>query len=216
MISPALFLPAAERFGLAPRLDRWVIEHTCAWFALRREAADAFESCAINLSGQSLTDPTLAEFIASTFARHALDPARFCFEITETAAIAGITQARQLIESLRRRGFRFALDDFGSGLSSFGYLKALPVDVLKIDGVFIRHIAADALDEAMVRAIAEVARIMDKTTVAEFVESDAQVAILNRLGIDYLQGYLIGQPQPLSDVIAATAGRRAQALRLAG
>jgi diguanylate cyclase (GGDEF)-like protein len=216
MISPALFLPAAERFGLAQRLDRWVIEHTCAWFALRPEAMDAIDSCAINLSGQSLTDPALAEFISSTFARHLLEPTKFCFEITETAAIACIAQARQLIESLRRRGFRFALDDFGSGLSSFGYLKALPVDVLKIDGVFIRHIATDPLDEAMVRAIAEVAHIMDKTTIAEFVESEAQVATLSRLGIDSLQGYLIGQPQPLANVIEALVGRRARTLRLVG
>ncbi len=198
MISPGLFLPAAERFGLAPRIDRWVIRHTCAWFASHRDCLDLIESCSINISGQSLADQELRSFIEQQFTAHHLPPAKFCFEITETAAIASIAHAQQFVGELKQRGFRFALDDFGSGLSSFAYLKALPVDVIKIDGIFVRNIAVDRLDEAMVRSIAEVARIMDKVTVAEFVEGPQQAEVLTRLGIDYLQGYGIGKPVPLA------------------
>lgn len=200
MISPGLFLPAAERFGLAPRIDRWVIRHTCQWFASHRDCLALIESCSINISGQSLADQQLQSFIEQQFAAHQLPPAKFCFEITETAAIASITHAQEFIGGLKQRGFRFALDDFGSGLSSFAYLKALPVDVIKIDGIFVRNIALDRLDEAMVRSIAEVARIMDKVTVAEFVEGPQQAEVLTRLGIDYLQGYGIGKPVPLAEL----------------
>lgn len=200
MISPGLFLPAAERFGLAPRIDRWVIRHTCEWFAAHRDCLALIESCSINISGQSLADQELKSFIEQQFQSHHLPPAKFCFEITETAAIASITHAQEFVGALKQRGFRFALDDFGSGLSSFAYLKALPVDVVKIDGIFVRNIALDRLDEAMVRSIAEVARIMDKITVAEFVEGPQQAEVLTRLGIDYLQGYGIGKPVPLAEL----------------
>ena len=200
MIAPGLFLPAAERFGLAPRIDRWVIRHTCEWFAAHRDCLELMQSCSINISGQSLADTQLQAFIETQFTSHQLPAEKFCFEITETAAIASITHAQHFIVALKRRGFRFALDDFGSGLSSFAYLKALPVDVLKIDGIFVRNIAVDRLDEAMVRSIAEVARIMDKITVAEFVEDLHQAEVLTRLGIDYLQGYGIGKPVPLADL----------------
>ena len=200
MIAPGLFLPAAERFGLAPRIDRWVIRHTCEWFASHRDCLALIELCSINISGQSLADQQLQAFIEQQFTAHKLSPAKFCFEITETAAIASITHAQQFITGLKQRGFRFALDDFGSGLSSFAYLKALPVDIVKIDGIFVRNIALDRLDEAMVRSIAEVARIMDKTTVAEFVEGPQQAEVLTRLGIDYLQGYGIGKPVPLAEL----------------
>lgn len=217
MISPGLFLPAAERFGLAPRIDRWVIRNTCAWFAAHRDCLARIESCSINLSGQSMADPDLARFIETEFSRHRLPPSSFCFEITETAAIASIAQAQAFVAGLRERGFHFALDDFGSGLSSFAYLKALPVDVLKIDGIFVRNIAVDRLDEAMVRSIAEVARIMDKVTVAEFVETPQQAEVLTRVGIDYLQGYGIGKPQPLAELFAELAPPKlAPVVRLAG
>jgi len=200
-ISPGVFLPAAERYGLAPRIDRWVIEHVCALFAARPAALERLELCSINLSGQSLTDPELAGFIDAAFRARGLPPARFCFEITETAVIAGIDQARRFIDVLHGRGFRFALDDFGSGLSSFGYLKALPVDILKIDGVFVRNLAVDAADEAMVRAISEVAHLLGKVTVAEFVESAEQMARLAQIGVDYLQGYHVGRPRPLAEIL---------------
>ena len=202
MIAPGLFLPAAERYGLAPRIDRWVIQHTCQWFAAHRDCLALLQSCSINLSGQSLADAQLQGFIEAQFAAHQLPATKFCFEITETAAIASINAAQKFIAGLKQRGFRFALDDFGSGLSSFAYLKALPVDVIKIDGIFVRNIAVDRLDEAMVRSIAEVARIMDKVTVAEFVEGPQQAEVLTRLGIDYLQGYGIGKPVPLAELFA--------------
>ena len=206
MIAPGLFLPAAERYGLAPRIDRWVIQHTCQWFAAHRECLALVQSCSINLSGQSLADLQLQGFIEAQFAAHQLPATKFCFEITETAAIASITSAQKFIGGLKQRGFRFALDDFGSGLSSFAYLKALPVDVIKIDGIFVRNIAVDRLDEAMVRSIAEVARIMDKVTVAEFVEGPQQAEVLTRLGIDYLQGYGIGKPVPLGELFEDIKG----------
>ena len=215
MISPGLFLPAAERFGLAPRIDRWVIRHTCEWFAAHRDCLALIESCSINISGQSLADTDLQRFIEDQFSSHQLSAKTFCFEITETAAIASITHAQAFIAGLKRAGFRFALDDFGSGLSSFAYLKALPVDVIKIDGIFVRNIAVDCLDEAMVRSIAEVARIMDKVTVAEFVEGPAQADVLIRLGIDYLQGYGIGKPVPLMELFADLRERSRPAQRIA-
>ena len=164
-IASGLLLPAAERYGLAPRIDRWVIKHTCQWFGA-----------------------------------HQLSATKFCFEITETAAIASITSAQKFIGELQQRGFSFAVDDFGSGLSSFAYLKTLPVDVIKTDGILVRNIAVDRLDEAMVRSIAEVARIMDKVTLAAFVEGPQQAEVLTRLGIDYLQSYGIGKSVPSGEL----------------
>ena len=207
-IAPGLFLPAAERFGLVSKIDRWVIRNTCAAFGRQRGWLDMLELCSINISGQSLSDPNLQQFIEAQFAHHALPPNRFCFEITETAAIARIDLAQQFVVGLQRCGFRFALDDFGSGLSSFGYLKTLPFDMIKIDGIFIRNIVNDQVDEAMVRSIIEVARIMDKVTVAEFVETAAQAAMLTRLGIDFMQGYLIGRPLPIGELFDKFARTR--------
>jgi diguanylate cyclase (GGDEF)-like protein/PAS domain S-box-containing protein len=205
LILPGLFLPAAERYGLAPRIDRWVIAKTLDWFGRHPSQLQELELCSINVSGQSLTDQNFEEFIESRFAASALPGDKFCFEITETAAIASISNAQKFIERIRRLGCLFALDDFGSGLSSFGYLKTLPIDILKIDGIFIRDLVSDELDAAMVRSINEVAKLMNKTTVAEFVECEAQRDRLKTIGVDYVQGYFVGKPERLEDFFARSA-----------
>ena len=205
LILPGLFLPAAERYGLAPRIDRWVIAKTLDWFARHPAQLQQLELCSINVSGQSLTDQDFEKFIESRFAASGLPGDKFCFEITETAAIVSISNAQKFIERIRRLGCLFALDDFGSGLSSFGYLKTLPIDILKIDGIFIRDLVSDELDAAMVRSINEVAKLMNKTTVAEFVECETQRDRLKTIGVDYVQGYIVGKPERLEDFFARSA-----------
>jgi EAL domain-containing protein (putative c-di-GMP-specific phosphodiesterase class I) len=157
--------------------------------------------CSINLSGQSLGDDELLTFILQRFSETGIPPHKICFEITETAAISKLSSASQWIQSLRQRGCRFALDDFGSGLSSFGYLKTLPVDYLKIDGQFIKDIIGNPMNMAIVRSIHEIARVMGTSTIAEFVESDAILEKLREIGIDYAQGYGISRPQPFEYMI---------------
>lgn len=193
IVSPNAFLPAAERYNLMPSLDRWVIEHAFDWYqAYGRDLV-----CSINLSGTSLNDPGLIPFIHRQFERTGLSPGKICFEITETAAVANLTASSALIQELRTMGCQFALDDFGSGLSSFAYLKNLPVDFIKIDGVFVRDIVADPVDHAMVSAINTVGHVMGKKTIAEFVENDAIMQKLGEIGVDYAQGYVFGEPAPL-------------------
>jgi EAL domain-containing protein (putative c-di-GMP-specific phosphodiesterase class I) len=191
-IPPLAFIPYAERHGLMPRIDRWVIAT-----ALRRLGALATPSvCCINLSGASLTDPALAQFIRAQLQAHGVAPASACFEVTETAAIADLAAARALMDGLRALGCRFALDDFGSGMSSFAQLKHLPVDFLKIDGGFIQDLATSPTDAAMVTAINDVAHVMGLRTIAERVEDEATLDALRRIGVDYAQGYAIDRPVP--------------------
>jgi EAL domain-containing protein (putative c-di-GMP-specific phosphodiesterase class I) len=203
LVTPAEFLSAAERYNMMPAIDRWVIrtlftrhgEHLRA--AVRPGCAHAAR-VSINLSGATLSDDTFLDFVRGELHAHAIPPERVCFEITETAAIANLGRAVTLIEALRALGCRFALDDFGSGLSSFGYLKNLPVDYLKIDGTLVRHIADNPIDYAMVEAINGIGHVMGIRTIAEFVENDAIRERLTRIGVDYLQGYGIDRPAPLA------------------
>jgi diguanylate cyclase (GGDEF)-like protein/PAS domain S-box-containing protein len=191
-IPPMAFIPYAERHGLMPRIDRWVIAT-----ALARLGTLARPSvCCINLSGASLTDPTLADYIRTQVEAHGVVPSSVCFEITETAAIADLGHARVLMDEVRGLGCLFALDDFGSGMSSFAYLKHLPVDFLKIDGDFIQDLATSPIDAAMVTAINDVAHVMGLRTIAERVEDDATIEALRRIGVDYVQGYGIDRPVP--------------------
>jgi EAL domain-containing protein (putative c-di-GMP-specific phosphodiesterase class I) len=180
-----------------PRIDRWVIEHAFRTFsemATRTTTDCGNDVVAINLSGASLNDGSLIEFVRETQATTGMPWNRVCFEITETVAIRNLHMATSLVNELRNLGCKFALDDFGSGLSSFSYLKNLPIDYLKIDGSFIMDIVNDRVDRAMVEAIREVGHIMGVKTVAEWVENEETADILRSIGIDYAQGYFFGRP----------------------
>ncbi len=195
LIPPGSFLPAAERFGSAPGIDRWVLRHTLQRLSAWPRARLAM--CAINLSGHTLADPGFLEYVKETIGSFDVPADRLCFEITETVAVSDLARAREFIEACREMGCRFALDDFGSGMSSFGYLKNLPVDFLKIDGMFVRDLVNDRIDEAMVRSINEIGHVMGMQTIAEFVETPATREYLVRLGVDWVQGHAIHVPEPL-------------------
>ena len=195
IVAPGLFLPAAERFHMASRVDRWVVRKVSAAMA----AADLsdVDTISVNLSGQSIGDRAFHRFMVEHLDRNPIDTSKLCFEITETTAITNLNEATDFIAAMHARGIRFALDDFGSGAASFGYLKSLAVDVLKIDGQFIKELATDAVDQATVRCIREIACAVGKTTVAEFVETAETAQMLCDMGIDYAQGYLYHRPEPL-------------------
>ena len=192
--SPGQFIPAAEHFGLMGSVDKWVLE---AAIDFMKSSADDDFRLSINLSAQSLSDGQLLAWLHESLEDPAIDPSRLVFEITETAAIADFDNAMHFIESVRQRGCRFALDDFGSGLSSFAYLKQLPVDYLKIDGSFVRDMERSAVDRSLVGAMHEMGRVLGIRTVAEFVDSEGKLEWLEKLGVDYAQGFLFGQPRPL-------------------
>jgi len=198
---PDVFIPAAERFNLMPDLDRWVINHVLSEVhpAVREQANGHEITLAINLSGTSLNNRSFLDCVLDQFASSDTPPGDICFEITETAAINNLSNVVHLIKRLKNLGCRFSLDDFGSGLSSFTYLKTLPVDYLKIDGHFITNLATDPVDQAMVRAICEVAETMGIRTVAERVETEDTMKKLAEIGVDYAQGYHIARPMPVSE-----------------
>jgi diguanylate cyclase (GGDEF)-like protein/PAS domain S-box-containing protein len=195
IVSPDQFIAAAERYGLTPNIDRWMIEHALRWLVSEADEREKLEMCSINLSGQSLGDDKFLPFVIDHFHRSGIDASKICFEITETAAIASFSQANRFIHALKELGCRFALDDFGTGLSSFGYLKHFPVDFLKIDGSFVKEILHDPIDREMVRSINEIGHLTGKQTIAEFAENPEIVEMLRSLGVDYAQGYGIAQPQ---------------------
>jgi diguanylate cyclase (GGDEF)-like protein/PAS domain S-box-containing protein len=205
IIPPGAFLPAAERYNLASELDRWIITYLLEWLANHPDFLESVSLCSVNLSGLSLSDETMLPFISGQFQKWAIPTHKVCFEITETAAISNLSHATHFINQLKQQGCLFSLDDFGSGLSSFAYLKNLPVDYLKIDGLFVKDILDDQVDLAMVKSINEVAHVMNKKTIAEFVENKAIFNLLKTLGIDYAQGYGIGRPVPLSELKPVTS-----------
>ena len=201
IVLPGVFLPAAERYNLSGWLDRWVISTAFHWFANQPANLERLFLCAINISGLSLGDEDFLAFVKAQFNKCGIPPEKICFEITETVAIANLTDATIFIQSLKELGCRFALDDFGSGLSSFAYLKSLPVDYLKIDGIFVKDILDDPMDFAMVKSINEIGQVMGKQTIAEFVENEAILEKLQEIGVDYAQGYGIGRPEPLEKLV---------------
>ena len=207
IIPPGVFLPAAERFQLASRIDRWVVRQVFDLLASGQPALDAVHTLAVNLSGQSIADPAFQRYLLELIDRQPVDLSKLCFEITETAAITKLAEAGSFVQEMRRLGMRLALDDFGAGSSSFGYLKALQVDYLKIDGQFIKDVVHDQLDRAAVRCFCDVARVMGLKTVGEFVENDPILQELLDLGVDYAQGYLIHRPEPLSQLLGLAARR---------
>lgn len=203
LVSPALFIPAAERYGLMPQIDRWVVASTLE--AMSRFASEYPQEpqlcCAINLSGASIGDHEFLAFIRERLADQPVDPQNVCFEITETAAIANLVDATHFINELKALGCRFSLDDFCAGMSSFMYLRHLPVDFLKIDGSFVADLLSDPIDCAMVEMINQIGHVMGKRTIAEFVESAEILSVLRTMGIDFAQGYHIGKPQPLGELL---------------
>jgi len=206
-VPPMAFIPAAERYNLMVDLDRWVVRTT--FETLRaplscRTGSDAFVS--INLSAQSLCDEEFLPFVLEQLRSRGIPGRRICFEITETAAIANLSRAQEFIRTLKQEGCRFALDDFGSGLSSFGYLKTLPVNFLKIDGSFVRDIIGDPMDRALVDSINQIGHVLGIATIAEYVENDSTLALLREMGVDYAQGYGIARPRPIEHLVATLGG----------
>jgi len=200
ILPPAGLLSAAERFGSIGEVDRWVIKNSLEWIAATHHIENL--KLSINLSGKSLNDENIFNFIKEQIKSNHVDPRQIAFEITETAAIGSLEAAKKLMQQLKKIGCKFSLDDFGSGLSSFAYLKNLPVNMLKIDGSFVRNIADDPIDFAMVKSIHEIGKIMGMHTIAEFVETEEIINKLKEIGVDYAQGYAIAKPS--SEAIIVT------------
>jgi EAL domain-containing protein (putative c-di-GMP-specific phosphodiesterase class I) len=195
LVAPGVFIPAAERYHLAPAIDRWVVRATLA--ALAAQPAGGSLCFTVNVSGRSLSDEGFLGDVVAEVEASRRDPRRLCFEITETAAVADLARARRFLSELRALGCRIILDDFGSGMSSFAYLKNLPVDFLKISRQFVRGLEASELQRALVRSMHQVGTAMGMATIAEGVETAEAMASLGDLGVDYAQGFWIGRPTPI-------------------
>ena len=195
------FINAAENYKRMADIDRWVIKNSFRWIAENRAKLDHVSSFSINLSGHSLNDLGLMEFVMTQMRNTNVPIGKICFEITETLGIANLSDASDFIKRFKTTGCKFSLDDFGSGMSSYGYLKSLPVDYLKIDGVFVKDMATNPNDYAVVKSISEIGHFMGKKIIAEYVQDDETIQLLQDLGIDYAQGYGIEKPRPLNDIL---------------
>ena len=217
-VLPAEFFSSAERYQLMEELDRWVITETLGQLADRRDSlSDVPLRIAINLSGQSLGSQHFLKFVQGEIEKYKVPTQCLCFEITETVAIANLQRAQHFMHSLKKLGCSFSLDDFGTGLSSFAYLKLFPVSTLKIDGSFVRDISTNVVSQSVVAAISEVARVMELDTVAEYVQGEEALELLRDLGVTYGQGFLLGEPEPLQAALGnlgtSAAGRASAAKR---
>ncbi len=199
LISPAAVMPTVERYGLCAKLDRAVFDRTLAWVMNAREQLDQLSMCSINLSGPSLLDQGLVEHIDRSIRRSGIPPHKFCFELSETAAIANLSGARAVVAKLGKSGCRFALDDFGSGMSSFTFLRDLPIDFVKIDGGFVTRLLEDPVCREMVNATHRVSKLLGSSTIAESVENAQTLDALQTMGVDYAQGFHIGSPKAIND-----------------
>ena len=197
---PGAFMPAAERYALTTKIDCWVIENAFGWLRTHPDHLTDLFQCAINLSGFSLGSREVLDEIVKQLEDDTVSAQKICFEITETAAITNLRYASQFIDRLSALGCQFALDDFGSGLSSFGYLKNLSVDYLKIDGVFVKNIVDNPTDRAMVNSINEIGHVMGKKTIAEFAANDEIIECLKGIGVDFVQGFGVGHPMPIENI----------------
>jgi Amt family ammonium transporter len=206
LLPPEKFLSAAERYQLLPAIDRWVIKNALAALAAH---ADTLRGrgmkFSINISGASIASEEFLDFLENAIRESGVPPESLCFELTETSAVSNLTRADRLMRRLRVLGCTFALDDFGTGLSSLVYLKSLPVSVLKIDGAFVRDAGTNQRTESMVRAIAQLAHTMGMETVAEYVETDELRTRMTALGVDYGQGFAIGRPVPIDEILGDLA-----------
>ncbi|MDF1693966.1 MAG: EAL domain-containing protein [Zhongshania sp.] len=200
ILSPGQFMPAAERFGLMPQIDRWVIKSFFNYLQRNPELNDRDVMYSINISGQSLCQESFLEFVYRYLRRSNVNPKIICFEITETVAITNFSVVTRFIHQVHELGGKFALDDFGTGMSSFGYLQELPVDYVKIDGLFVHDMDKNPVHKAMVRSINDISHVLGKKTIAEFVERQEIMDQLKSLGVDYAQGHLHGRPQALQDL----------------
>lgn len=200
LIAPGNFIPAAERYNLMPLVDRWVIHHVFEFLHTSKLGHYTLGTYFVNLSGSTLSDPAFFEDIKRLQREFKIHPQRVCFEITETAAIDNLVDAVEFIEEIRQQGFKFALDDFGVGLSSFSYLKTIPVDFLKIDGSFVLNMLENSIDRGIVSSCNQIAKAAGLETIAEFVEHDGIRRALTEIGVDFAQGYGIAKPQPLDSM----------------
>jgi diguanylate cyclase (GGDEF)-like protein/PAS domain S-box-containing protein len=200
VIPPGAFLPSAERYNLIGKIDQWVVINTIDYLLANSAICNKLDTVSINISGQSMTDESFMNFLITQLERIDISNEKFCFEITETSAITSYTAASNFIKTLTEIGCKFALDDFGSGASSYAYLKNLPVHYLKIDGMFVKDILQDKIDLAMVKSIKEIANVMGMSTIAEFVENDQIIEILRDIGVDYIQGYGVAMPIPIEQL----------------
>ncbi len=208
-ISSGSFFSAAERYQLMPQIDRWVVSNVLSRLSEHNDYLKKSGAIfAINLSGQSLGDDDILNFIEEEIDASGVPSQSLCFEVTESAAVSSRHKAQIFIDALRKRGCKFSLDDFGAGLSSFAYLKSFKVDTLKIDGGFIRDITENQISESMVAAITQVAKVMELETVAEYVETKKSKALITKLGVDYAQGHAVGKPTPLAGVLADFSGKK--------
>jgi EAL domain-containing protein (putative c-di-GMP-specific phosphodiesterase class I) len=198
LIPPNAFIPAAERYHLMQEIDQWVIRHTFEALASDGAALEGVDVCSVNLSGQSFDDMKLHDYILQLLDETGLDAEKICFEISESTVVTNIELARVFINKLRKRGFRFALDGFGSGFSSLGYLKDLPVDYIKLDGSLIRDVSKNRISLATVRAINYLAHVMGMKSIAGFVEDEKTVSALKSVSVNYAQGYWLGRPERFS------------------
>ena len=199
--SPQEFIKAAEWYRRMPAIDRWVITKVFNWMADNPSIIDQLSGFAINLSGQSINEDGFSEFIMDEFKRIKVPYEKVSFEVTETVGISNLSDAALFIDRIKEVGCRFSLDDFGSGMSSYGYLKDLPVDIVKIDGAFVKHLSDNASDYAVVKSITDIAHVMNKKVVAEYVENEETLSMLQEIGVDYAQGYLIDKPGPLARLL---------------
>jgi EAL domain-containing protein (putative c-di-GMP-specific phosphodiesterase class I) len=193
VVPPMAFIPAAERYSIMPMIDQWVVQNA---FAAISSLGPDCGTYAINISGTSIGDERFLEFVREQFRRYVMPPRSVCFEITETAAIANFDKAARFFGEMKSLGCLFSLDDFGAGMSSFGYLKHLPVDFIKIDGSFVKDVAHDPVAVAMVRAINDVGHVMGKKTIGEFVDGESVLGALREIGVDFAQGNWISPPTP--------------------